>query len=178
LLLFAAGGFNLLNLWRLPLSGDRTATPLRESKTSEFLSEFSPDGRWVAYTGTESAVIAQRSEVFVRSYPGLNGPWRISSSGGLHPKWSPDGRELYYSASDGTAIMAVDIKTDGTSISAGTPRVLIKTRLRTGHVPGGTPYDVSRDGRLLINEFLTTETSGGAAGNSSFTVVLNWASGL
>src|SRR4030095_4382759 len=127
---------------------------------------------------TESAVVAQRSEVFVRSYPGLNGPWRISSNGGLHPQWSPDGKELYYSAYDGTAIMAVDIKTDGTSISAGTPRVLIKTRLRTDHVPGGTPYDVSKDGRFLVNEFPTAETSGGAAGNSSFTVVLNWASGL
>jgi eukaryotic-like serine/threonine-protein kinase len=178
LLLFASGGFNLLNLWRLPLSGDRTATPLRESKTSEFLSEFSPDGRWVAYTATDTANVVQNSEVFVRSYPALNGPWRVSSSGGLHPRWSPDGRELYYLTGDDTAIMAVDIKTDGTSISAGTPRSLIKTRVRVDHVPGGTPYDVSRDGRFLINEFMTNETSGGAAGASSFTVVLNWASGL
>ena len=74
--------------------------------------------------------------------------------------------------------MAVDIKTDGTSVSAGTPRVLIKTRVRTDHVPGGTPYDVSRDGRILVNEFGAPDTpSGSAPGSSSFTVVLNWASG-
>jgi len=178
LLLFASGDFAGLSIWRFPLSADGKPTPLRETKTSEFLSEFSPDGRWIAYTATESSAVVQRSEVFVRSYPGLNGPWRVSTDGGLHPRWSPDGRELYYTTNDSTAIMAVDIKTDGTSVSAGTPRVLIKTRVRTDHVPGGTPYDVSRDGRILVNEFGAPDTpSGSAPGSSSFTVVLNWASG-
>jgi hypothetical protein len=74
--------------------------------------------------------------------------------------------------------MAVDIKTDGTSVSAGTPRALIQTRVRTDHVPGGTPYDVSRDGRILVNEYNIPDSPSSTAGSSSFTVVLNWASGL
>ena len=179
LLLMASGGFAGLNVWRLPMSGERTATPLRESKASEFLSEFSPDGRWIAYTSTESGAIVQQSQIYVRSYPGLNGPWRISTDGGLHPRWSPDGRELYYLTPPGTTIMAADIKSDGTAISAGIPRPLIKTRVRLDHVPGGTPYDVSRDGRFLVNEFIPAEPAPGIAPtSSSFTVVLNWTSGL
>ena len=41
-------------VWRLPLSGDQMANQLKPSNASEFLSEFSPDGRWIAYTGTET----------------------------------------------------------------------------------------------------------------------------
>jgi Tol biopolymer transport system component len=178
LLLFANGsGVSQLSIWQLPFIGERTATQIKPSNPSEFLSEFSPDGRWIAYTGTEIGVAG--SQVYVKSYPGLNGPWRVSSNGGLHPRWSPDGRELYYLNAEATVIMAAAITTDGVSLSAGTPRPLIKTRVRADHVPGGTPYDVARDGRLLVNEFMATERGpGGAPDTASFTVVLNFVSGL
>lgn len=75
--------------------------------------------------------------------------------------------------------MAAAITTDGASVAAGTPRAIIKTLVRTDHVPGGTPYDVAHDGRLLVNEFLPAEAApGSATDTSSFTVVLNFLSGL
>jgi hypothetical protein len=177
LVLFANGsGAADLTIWQLPLSGERPAAQLPSSKPSEFLSEFSPDGRWIAYGRTDDGGSIQ---VYVRSYPGLNGPWRISTDGGNHPRWSPDGRELYYVSQQGTAIMAAAITTDGASIAAATPRVIIKTLVRNDHVPGGVPYDVARDGRLLVNEFLPAEAAPGSASDtSSFTVVLNFLSGL
>ena len=55
-----------LTMWRLPLSGERTAAQLPSSKSSEFLSEFSPDGRWVAYTSDASG----REQVYVRAVAG------------------------------------------------------------------------------------------------------------
>jgi hypothetical protein len=76
-------------------------------------------------------------------------------------------------------IMAAAITTDGTSISVAKPRVLIKTRVRGDHYPGGAPYDVARDGRILVNEFVApTPAAGSAADTSSFTVVLNFLSAL
>jgi eukaryotic-like serine/threonine-protein kinase len=179
LVLFANGGPGVLDwlLWRLPLNGERTATPLKPANSTEFLSEFSPDGRWVAYAGAQTGVLG--TQVYVRSYPGLNGPWRISTDGGVHPRWSPDGRELYYLNQESTTLMVAAITTDGTSISAATPRVLIKTRARGTHYPGGAPYDVARDGRLLVNELVApTPAAGSAADTSSFTVVLNFLSAL
>jgi Tol biopolymer transport system component len=178
LVLFAHGNSAAdLTIWRLPLSGDRMATQVKPSNESEFLSEFSADGRWVAYTGTETGIAGP--QVYVRSYPGLNGPWRVSTNGGNHARWSADGRELFYLSLDGTVIMGVEISTDGTSVSVGTPRVVLKTRVRLDHVPGGTPFDVARDGRFLVNEFIAPEPAPGSASDtSSFTVVLNFASGL
>jgi Tol biopolymer transport system component len=85
LMLFASGsGVNDLTMWQLPLTGERTATQLASSRPSEFLAEFSPDGRWIAYGGIDAA--GSPVQVYVRSYPGLNGPWRISTDGGSHPR--------------------------------------------------------------------------------------------
>ena len=180
LVLFAIGsGATDWTIWRLPLSGDRMTTRLMQPNPNQrdFLSEFSPDGRWIAYGVTETGVTS--AQVYVRSYPGLNGPWRISRNGGGHPRWSADGRQLFYLNPQGTMITAVDITTDGTSVSAGTPRVVVETRARSDHVPGGAPYDVARDGRFLVNELVAPEPApGGARDTSSFTVVLNFASGL
>jgi dipeptidyl aminopeptidase/acylaminoacyl peptidase len=179
LVLFASGGPAVSDwtIWRLPLSGERTATQISPGM-SEFLSEFSPDGRWVAYVATQAGGLST-FQVYVRSYPGLNGPWRISTNGGNHPRWSADGRELYYLNPQGTEIMAAAITTDGTSLAAATPRAIIKTRVRQDHYPGGVPYDVTRDGRFLVNEFVAPEPSSGAVSDaSSFTVVLNFTSGL
>jgi Tol biopolymer transport system component/aminoglycoside phosphotransferase (APT) family kinase protein len=180
LALFANGGPGITDwlLWQLPLTGQRTPTPLKPVNSTEFLSEFSPDGHWIAYAAVQAGVVGN-GQVYVRSYPGLNGPWRISSDGGSHPRWSPNGRELYYVSADSTMIMAAAITTDGTSISVAKPRVLIKTRVRGDHYPGGAPYDVARDGRILVNEFVApTPAAGSAADTSSFTVVLNFLSAL
>ena len=66
------------DLMLLPIEGDET-TGWRPGTPAVFLSTpaleqepaFSPDGRWLAYSATESG----RSEVFVRAYPGPGGKW-------------------------------------------------------------------------------------------------------
>jgi hypothetical protein len=75
--------------------------------------------------------------------------------------------------------MAAAISTDGTSLSAATPRALVKTRARFDHYPGGAAFDVAPDGRFLVNELVAPEPAPGTASDaSSFTVVLNFASAL
>jgi hypothetical protein len=150
--------------------------PLLNSPAGEFRAQISPDGRWIAYGLGELL----RTDVYIRSYPSLAGPWRVSTQGGINARWSPDGRELFYMS--GGAIMAVDIQVNGDAISPGTPRPLFK--VRTGvEVPGGAPYDISPDGqRLLVAEVVdppaTSQPAAVPSASPNIAVVLNWDSGL
>ncbi|MBW8839543.1 MAG: PD40 domain-containing protein [Gemmatimonadetes bacterium] len=57
----------------------------------------SPDGRWIAYTSNESG----SQEVYVRAFPQTtSGRWQVSNGGGFQPRWSSDGRELYFGSGD------------------------------------------------------------------------------
>jgi Tol biopolymer transport system component len=167
-LLFARGG---TDTWSLSLSDMKTA-PLLDSPAAEFRAQISPDGRWIAYGLGELT----RTDVYIRSYPSLAGPWRVSTQGGNNARWSPDGRELFYMS--GGAIMAVDIQVNGDAISPGTPRPLFK--VRTGlEVPGGAPYDISPDGqRLLVSEVVdqpaTSQPAAVPSASPNIAVVLNW----
>jgi Tol biopolymer transport system component len=122
---------------------------------------FSPDGRWVAYMSNESG----RVEIYVRPFvpPGAagtaagaaGGQWQVSTAGGIHPVWRPDGRELYYLNPAG-AMMAAPITVTGATLEPGAPVVLFPTRIFGGGVDAqqGRQYDVAPDGRFLINTVL------------------------
>jgi hypothetical protein len=89
--------------------------------------------------------------------------------GGIFPKWRPDGRELYYIAPDGK-LMAVPITVSGQTLEPGPPVALFATRIVGGGTDNnqGRQYDVSRDGRFLINTILDD------ASTSPITLLLNW----
>ena len=83
------------------------------------------------------------------------GPWQVSTTGGIHPVWRPDGQELYYLNAVG-AMMAAPIVVTGATLEAGAPVVLFPTRIFGGGVDTqqGRQYDVAPDGRFLINTVL------------------------
>lgn len=129
-------------------------------------AQFSPDGKWVAYSSNESG----RWEVYVTSFPDARGKWQVSTDGGEEPRWRGDGKEIYFLSADAKLMAAsVDTKTE---FESGTPTVLFQTdpreRVATTEV---IIYDVSRDGqRFLVN----TNYNNGSAHPMS--VVLNWKS--
>jgi Tol biopolymer transport system component len=87
----------------------------------ESFGSFSPDSRWIAYTSDASG----RNEVYVA--PVLGGPsvrrFQLSSGGGYEPRFSPDGRKIFYrSARD--EWMSADIDVAGDRIDATAPRLL------------------------------------------------------
>jgi Tol biopolymer transport system component/predicted Ser/Thr protein kinase len=164
-------------LWILsnPLGdpANRKASPYLETpfRTSE--CQFSPDSHWVAYTSNESG---NRHEVYVQSFPVGAGEVRVSSEGGVQPRWRRDGKELFYVAADGK-LMAVDVKT-APKFKHGTARSLFDTQVYSGPAGGSSAfhYDVSPDGqRFLVNTTLQGESP---AASEAITVVLNWQSGL
>jgi serine/threonine-protein kinase len=77
-----------------------------QTPANEGLAQFSRDGRYVAYVSDESG----RFEVYVRPFPVETGKWRISSDGGNAPRWSADGKELFYV--EGTALVAAAVSTE------------------------------------------------------------------
>ncbi len=74
-------------------SGDTAPVALVASDFTELHPAVSPDGRWLAYASNESGV----NEIYARPFPATTGArWQISNGGGTEPRWSPDGRELFF----------------------------------------------------------------------------------
>src|SRR5262249_21779176 len=93
-----------LELWALPAAGGNP-TPFIKTTFGVSHGQFSPDGRWVAYSSNESG----KTEIYVAPFPGPGGNWKVSSAGGSEPRWRRDGKELFYLAPDGK-LMAVDLR--------------------------------------------------------------------
>ena len=75
------------------LGADTATIPLLDTKFEEMDAALSPDGRWLAYTSSESGQV----EVYVRPFPATGtAKWQVSTNGGVEPHWSHSGRELLY----------------------------------------------------------------------------------
>ena len=64
----------------------------------------SPDGRWLAY----ASVSAGRSEVYVRPFPAVDSARiQVSTDGGMTPRWSHAGNEIFYKSASNDLMVAV-----------------------------------------------------------------------
>jgi eukaryotic-like serine/threonine-protein kinase len=156
------------DIWVLHVS-DHTAEPFLRTAANESAPQFSPDGRWLAYVSDET----NRSEIYVRPYPGPGGQWRISAEGGTEPVWNRNGRELFYRSGD--KMMAVEIATQS-SFAAGKPRMLFSgSYLPTNHQGKFPNYDVSLDSQRFL---MVKPIEEAQAAPTQINVVLNWSEEL
>jgi hypothetical protein len=63
--------------------------------------------------------------------------------------------------------MAAEIEIDGTAILPPTRRLILSARIRGDHIPGGTPYDVTEDGRFLVNEIVESAPTASQAAQAA-----------
>jgi serine/threonine-protein kinase len=161
--------------WILPLSGDGDARPISRSKFGEGSAKFSPDGRWVAYSSTESG----KPEIYVQPFPGLGPKIQISNAGGTYPVWRRMGGELYYR--EAKKMMAVSVVTSGAELRASAPKMLFEGAYYEGTGascemggPAAANYDVTPDGQ----RFLMVRDNAGTVFGTRAIVVLNWAEEL
>jgi serine/threonine-protein kinase len=138
------------------------ATAVAKTRFAEASPSISPDGHWLAYNSDESG----RPEVYVSAFPGLGGRTVISSDGGEEPRWSKDGRELFYRAGD--RMMAVTVA-PGSSLTAGSPRMLFEGRYQVSDTGVGG-FDVSADGQ----RFLMVQPTVREQPATEFNIVLGW----
>jgi Tol biopolymer transport system component len=136
----------------MPVAGGEP-TRFLTSKGSESSGQISPDGKWVTYASDESG----NWEIYVTSFPSAAGKWQVSRGGGTEPRWSGDGKEIFYIAPSGM-LMAVAVNGEGI-FATGTPAPLFQIH---GRAPISSTdvftYDVAKDGkRFLVNRYVKPE---------------------
>jgi Tol biopolymer transport system component len=125
------------------------AQPLLQTPFEEDDLRLSPDGRSAAFTSTEPG----RREIYVAPFPRLGERVRVTQDGAYSPRWSRDGKELFY--------LTPDRKLVAVSVSVSIPPVLGAPRaLFTMQGPyRWASFDVAPDGRFLaiVPESLAAE---------------------
>jgi dipeptidyl aminopeptidase/acylaminoacyl peptidase len=129
------------NIRAMRLGADTTKLLLVEG-AREQSPAVSPDGRWLAYSSEESG----RAEVYVRPFPDTKASKRqVSVAGGASPRWSRDGRELFF-VNESRHMVAVPVAS-GQTLVAGEPKPLFNLSANYATANG---FDVARDGRFLM----------------------------
>jgi len=146
-------------IWALSLEGERKPWLVLPQASD---GKLSPDGHWLAYQSIESGVV----EVYVAAFGGGQGKWQVSANGGTLPRWSKDGKELYYI--DRTFnIFAVPVKDSGGVLQFGAPQTLVSNWSAPQPL-----YDVAPDGKKILLDRVSQQVS------QSVTVVTNFTAEL
>jgi len=159
-LVYAQASGRLIDLWLSPLDGT-AGQPLMNTPFNETEAAFSPDGHAIAYTSDESG----HPEVYVRAFPRDPRRTPVSSGGASRPRWSADGRELYYRNASGIAAARITRTPAGIESANATQLFAFGADATMS-----TSYAVTRDGQ----HFLFTRSTGA----DRISVILNWASQL
>ena len=154
------------DMWVESASGKDPPRSFLQSPFNDRSMMFSRDGRWVAYSSSESG----QQEVYVQTFPGPGGKWQVSTNGGFRPYWRADGKELFYRTNDGV-IMAAPVSL-GATFESGTPVALFKTALVDLDVASSRWAPTADGKRFLLN------VPAGGESSAQFAVVTHWTSEL
>jgi Tol biopolymer transport system component len=109
--------------------------------------QFSPDGQWIAYVSRESG----REEVFLAPRAAPIRRQQVSVGGGAQPRWSRDGREIFF-ISPARDLIAVPVRISGSTAEVLEPKLLFNSKdFQLGwDLRVRTTYEVASDGRFLF----------------------------
>ena len=145
LALRTGGQTNTRDMWGFRPGVDSMPERLLQNEYDELHLDLSPDGRWLAYTSTESG----QAEVYVRRFPESGqGRYQVSAGGGTEPLWAHSGREIFYIDGDGQVVAAEVVTSPDFEVRE---RVVLfdPSGWRVGS-PKRTYYDVSPDDQRFI----------------------------
>jgi eukaryotic-like serine/threonine-protein kinase len=159
------------DIWILedPLSraGKPRATPFIVTAFNESQAQLSPDGHWIAYTSDESGQYA----VYLASFPTPSTKLRISPADGREPRWSADGRELFFlgGVAGRFKVTTVPYDTRTATVSPALPTELFEIRTKY-FVPLANifQYSPASDGRRFLVSMLVSDAE------ATVNVITNW----
>jgi Tol biopolymer transport system component len=157
------GNIGVSDIWVYPLADPTKAFALVQGPFWESSGQFSPDGRWVAYRSAETG----RAEIYVTPFSGEGARWQISTAGGTAPRWSRDGRTLYFFSLN-QEFMAATYEVRAGSFAVKEVRRLFPMNVFTGPRLGIPAYDVSPDGKRFL------VSSAGESGETRVALISNW----
>jgi hypothetical protein len=154
-----------MDIWAMPLEGDRNPFPLVRTRFEERDAQFSPDGKWIAYHSNESGT----HEVYVQPFRGPGERKRVSISGGAQARWRADGRELFYVTLDGQLVaVPMAVRADGLAVQPGAAVPLFHAGV--GEVLGINlhNYIVAPDGQKFLIDRVVEQSA------APMSLILNW----
>jgi serine/threonine protein kinase len=171
-IVYSDSGRDNWDVWVLPVGdGDLASVkPIRVVQTAyrDFQGQLSPDSHWMAYVSNESG----QNEVYVKSFPDGAVTKKISTAGGVQPRWRADGKELFFIATGGkmTAVPVKFTSEPKPSFEPGSALPLFDLHVDE---PGiAMRYDVTRDGTRFLVE------TAAASSAPRLTVWSNWLAGI
>lgn len=153
-----------LDVMAVPADGSGPPLAVATGPPEQCNGQLSSDGAFVAYDSDESG----RTEVYVAPFPSATGKWQASAKGGAQPRWSRDGKELYFIDPDNT-LTVVTVTRSGAGLEFGAPQALFQIYGSNATI---VRYDVAPDGQ----SFLVTSDVEEAA--PPVTLVTNWVATL
>jgi Tol biopolymer transport system component len=150
-------------IWLAPADGSAAPRLFTDDAGSQSEPRFSPDGRYLAYQSFESG----RPEVYVKTFPGGEGKWQVSATGGIAPRWSRRGTLLFLQPGPLGKVMEANVSTAGAFV-VGRPREVMDFA-KVERYAGG--WDVNAD----ATRFLVIRQSANAPRQlPHMTVIQNW----
>jgi dipeptidyl aminopeptidase/acylaminoacyl peptidase len=149
------------SIWMLSIADGEARPLIQEPGFVAKDADVSPDGEWFAYWSDRSG----KPEVYLERFPEGGGRVQLSSDGGRHPRWAPDGTRIYYTETT-RRMMVVDVVL-GDSAVPSRPQFLFEGRYAT---EAERNYDVHPDG----DQLLMLRSADPDADQLRLHVVLNW----
>ncbi len=155
---------NSYDLWYGERNQDGDYEPhlFLQTPFSERTPKLSPDGRFIVYTSDESG----RDEIYVQPFSEGGRRTTVSSNGGQNPRWSRDGRELFYT--EGSTLVAVAVAPGSTFSARSKEYLFAHPMLAWIYMP---QYDVSADGQSFI---IPTPVEDAPGAKPMIRIVQNW----
>jgi Tol biopolymer transport system component len=153
------------DLWLLRLDGSGEQIPFRTSTWRENEPRFSPDGKWLAYSTTDTG----DRHVYIERVDQPGPRWQVSLKNGREPYWRADGREIYYHGPDRT-LMAVAVDLSRAAPVVGQPRPVLPIRFRGWDVR--YHFAPMPDGQSFLMNIPTPGST-----STPMTFVMNWPQG-
>jgi len=139
-------------------------------------AEFSPDGKWIAYSTREPGQTTNMT--YVQPYPATGAKFEISTSreDGHHQVWSPDGKELFYTPGPGNLFTAVKIRTAPSFAPA--PGDPVQRPFTNAPPSAHRVFDIGGPGVRFLGLLPAGVPDSSGTGRPEIRVVLNWSEEL